>query len=110
MASECKAGVISFNCEFLTKDLVDPDKWHHTKLYLNNNGKVDMDIDGKAYFQDSVESDTFSGQETTSYSLTSADGERGEVRVVRTNSSASLNFDAYHLGGKRYVMGGAKLM
>ena len=65
ITSECKKGDVSFNCEFLTGDLTGTGKWHHTKLYLHNNGRVDMIIDGKAYYQSDISSNTFAGQETT---------------------------------------------
>lgn len=109
MAFECQNGEVSFNCEFLTGDLTGTGKWHHTKLYLHTNGKVDMVIDEKAYYQRDVSSDTFAGQETTTYAMKGINGGRGEVNIVRSNERKSLNFEAYNSDDKRFVMGGVKL-
>ncbi|HBR1419773.1 hypothetical protein ABK660_06325 [Klebsiella pneumoniae] len=109
MASECKKGDVSFNCEFLTGDLTGNGKWHHTKLYLYNGGRVDMVVDGKAYYQSDIRSNNFAGQETTSFTMKGVDGDHGEVNIVRSNEGKSLNFEAYDKGGKRFVMGGIKL-
>lgn len=109
MTSECKKGDVSFNCEFLTGDLTGTGKWHHTKLYLHNSGSVDMIIDGKAYYQSDISSNTFAGQETTSFTMKGAGGENGEVNIVRSNEGKSLNFEAYNKDDKRFVMGGVRL-
>lgn len=109
ITSECKKGDVSFNCEFLTGDLTGTGKWHHTKLYLHNNGKVDMIIDGKAYYQSDISSNTFAGQETTTFTMKGVGGDNGEVNIVRSNEGKSLNFEAYNKDDKRFVMGGVKL-
>ncbi len=109
MTFECKKGEVSFNCEFLTGDLTGTGKWHHTKLYLHTSGKVDMVIDGRTYYQSDVSSDTFAGQETTTFVMKGIDGGRGEVNIVRSNEGKSLNFEAYGSDDKRFVMGGLKL-
>lgn len=109
ITSECKKGDVSFNCEFLTGDLTGTGKWHHTKLYLHNNGRVDMIIDGKAYYQSDISSNTFAGQETTTFTMKGVGGDNGEVNIVRSNEGKSLNFEAYNKDDKRFVMGGVKL-
>lgn len=109
ITSECKKGDVSFNCEFLTGDLTGTGKWHHTKLYLLNNGMVDMIIDGKAYYQSDISSNTFAGQETTTFTMKGVGGDNGEVNIVRSNEGKSLNFEAYNKDDKRFVMGGVKL-
>lgn len=109
MASECKKGDVSFNCEFLTGDLTGTGKWHHTKLYLHNSGKVDMIIDGNAYYQSDINSKTLSGEETTTFMMKGISGGRGEVNILSSNEGKSLNFEAYDVDDKRYVMGGVKL-
>ena len=109
MASECKKGDVSFNCEFLTGDLTGSGKWHHTKLYMHNSGRVDMIIDGNAYYQDDISNSSFAGQETTSFTMKGVSGDRGEVNLVRSNEGKSLNFEAYNKDDKRFVMGGVKL-
>ena len=109
MASECKKGDVSFNCEFLTGDLTGTGKWHHTKLYLLNSGRVDMIVDGNVYYQSDISNSSFAGQETTSFTMKGVSGDHGEVNLVRSNEGKSLNFEAYNADGKRYVMGGVKL-
>ena len=109
ITSECKKGDVSFNCEFLTGDLTGTGKWHHTKLYLHKNGMVDMIIDGKAYYQSDISSNTFAGQETTTFTMKGVGGDNGEVNIVRSNEGKSLNFEAYNKDDKRFVMGGVKL-
>lgn len=109
MASECKKGDVSFNCEFLTGDLTGTGKWHHTKLYLHNSGKVDMIIDGNAYYQSDINSKTLSGEETTTFMMKGVSGGRGEVNILSSNEGKSLNFEAYDVDDKRFVMGGVKL-
>lgn len=109
ITSECKKGDVSFNCEFLTGDLTGTGKWHHTKLYLHNNGMVYMIIDGKAYYQSDISSNTFAGQETTTFTMKGVGGDNGEVNIVRSNEGKSLNFEAYNKDDKRFVMGGVKL-
>lgn len=109
ITSECKKGDVSFNCEFLTGDLTGRGKWHHTELYLHNSGMVDMIIDGKAYYQSDISSNTFAGQETTTFTMKGVGGDNGEVNIVRSNEGKSLNFEAYNKDDKRFVMGGVKL-
>lgn len=109
MTSECKKGNVSFNCEFLTGDLTGSGKWHHTKLYLHNIGRVDMIIDGNAYYQSDISNSNFAGQETTSFTMKGVSGDHGEVNLVRSNEGKSLNFEAYNKDDKRFVMGGVKL-
>lgn len=109
MASECKKGDVSFNCEFLTGDLTGTGKWHHTKLYLHNSGKVDIIIDGNAYYQSDINSKTLSGEETTTFMMKGISGGRGEVNILSSNEGESLNFEAYDVDDKRFVMGGVKL-
>lgn len=109
MASECKKGDVSFNCEFLTGDLTGTGKWHHTKLYLHNSGRADMIIDGNAYYQSDISNNSYVGQETTSFTMEGVGGEHGKVNVVRSNEGKSLNFEAYNKDDKRFVMGGVKL-
>ena len=109
ITSECKKGDVSFNCEFLTGDLTGTGKWHHTKLYLHNNGMGDMIIDGKAYYQSDISSNTFAGQDTTTFTMNGVGGDNGEVNIVRSNEGKSLNFEAYNKDDKRFVMGGVKL-
>ena len=109
ITSECKKGDVYFNCEFLTGDLTGTGKWHHTKLYLHNNGMVDMIIDGKAYYQSDISSNTFAGQETTTFIMKGVGGDNGEVNIVRSNEGKSINFEAYNKDDKRFVMGGVKL-
>ncbi|WP_213225831.1 hypothetical protein [Klebsiella variicola] len=109
ITSECKKGDVSFNCEFLTGDLTGTGKWHHTKLYLHNSRMVDMIIDGKAYYQSDISSNTFAGQETTTFTMKGVGGDNGEVNIVRSNEGKSLNFEAYNKDDKRFVMGGVKL-
>lgn len=109
MASECKKGDVSFNCEFLTGDLTGTGKWHHTKLYLHNSGNVDMIIDGNAYYQSDINSKTLSGEETTTFMMKGVSGGRGEVNIQSSNEGKSLNFEAYDVDDKRFVMGGVKL-
>ncbi|HCI6737410.1 TPA: hypothetical protein NPP51_003427 [Klebsiella quasipneumoniae subsp. quasipneumoniae] len=106
-ASECKKGAVAFGCEFITAGIIDSTKWYHTEVYLNSNGKVDMTVDGKVYFQDDVARDIFAGKETASYSMKALDGSRGTVTVTISNAGVGLTFDAYSLDGKRFVMGGA---
>ncbi|HHB7892947.1 TPA: hypothetical protein ACN7BM_004306 [Klebsiella pneumoniae] len=109
ITSECKKGDVSFNCEFLTGDLTGTGKRHHTKLYLHNSGMVDMIIDGNAYYQSDISSNTFAGQETTTFTMKGVGGDNGEVNIVRSNEGKSLNFEAYNKDDKRFVMGGVKL-
>lgn len=110
MASECKKGDVSFDCEFLTGDLTGTGKWHHTKLNLYNSGKVDMVVDGKPYIQSDVSSSTLEGRETTTFIMRDAQGGRGAVNIVSSNESKSLNFEAYDHNDRRFVMGGVNLI
>ncbi|TCW07742.1 hypothetical protein EDF73_11272 [Raoultella sp. BIGb0138] len=109
MTSECKKGDVSFNCEFLSGDLTGTGKWHHTKLYLHNSGRVDMIVDGNVYYQSDISNSSFAGQETTSFTMKGVSGDHGEVNLVRSNEGKSLNFEAYNKSDKRFVMGGVKL-
>lgn len=44
-----------------------------------------MIIDGKAYYQSDISSNTFAGQETTTFTMKGVGGDNGEVNIVRSN-------------------------
>lgn len=110
MTSQCKKGEVSFNCEFLSGDLIGTGKWHHTKLYLHNSGSIDMNVDGQSFYQSDITRSTFEGQETTTFVMKGLKGSNGKVNIVRSNEGKSLNFEVYNSDDKRFVMGGIKLI
>lgn len=109
ISSECKKSEGSFNCEFLTGDLTEPGKWHHTQLNLYQGGEADMAIDGNLYHLYAVESKTSAKQETTSFLMKGVESGRGEIKIVRSDEGKLLNFDAYDSDNKHYTKATVKL-
>jgi len=103
-AAECRKGEGSFSCEFITGDLNKSGKWHHTWLNLHK-GEAEMVIDGNRYKLDDVESNASARQETTSFFMKSAVGERGAIKVVSSDEGKFLSFEAYGSDNKPYTQG-----
>ena len=109
MTSECRKGEGLFSCEFITGDLTEPGKWHHTWLNLRKGRDAEMVIDGQRYKLDDVESKASAREETTSFFLKNAGGGRGEIKIVSSDEGKSLSFNAYRSDNKPYTQGRVKI-
>lgn len=109
MTSECRKEQGSFSCEFITGDLTETSKWHHTWLNLHKGGEAEMVIDGDPYNLDNVENNASARQEITSFFMKSAGGAKGEITIVKSHEGKSLRFDAYGSDNKPYTQGIVKI-
>ncbi|MCS3429756.1 hypothetical protein [Klebsiella sp. BIGb0407] len=109
MASECRKGEGSFNCEFITGDLTKPGKWHHTRLNLYKGREAEMVIDGNPYNVTDFANNATARQETTLFVMKSARGDRGEIKIVKSSEGKSLSFNAYSSDNIPYTKGLVKL-
>lgn len=107
--SECRKGEGSFNCEFITSDLTESGKWHHTRLNLRKGREASMVIDGDRYNLTEVESNATARQETTSFFMKSTKGKRGEIIIERSNEGNLLSFNAYDADNQPYTQGIVKI-
>ena len=109
VAAECRKGEGSFSCEFITGDLNKSGKWHHTWLNPHKGGEAEMVIDGNRYNMDDIQSNASASQETTSFLMKSAVGDRSAIKVVSSDEGKSLRFEAYGSDNKLYTQGIVKI-
>lgn len=107
--SECNKREASLDCEFLTPDLTNQGKWHHTKVVLYKGKEADMIIDGKAFNLATFDTTTSVSQETTIFSLKNIDGGRGDIKIVNSDEGKLLSFNAYSSDNKQFVASSVKL-
>lgn len=109
LASECKRGSVTYECEFLTGDLLGSGKWHHTKIYLHNDGAATMNIDGDSYSQRSVDRSFYDGDNIIKIMMAGVRGGTATLQIISSNEGKSLIFDAYDSEDKKFVMGGTEI-
>lgn len=109
ITSECNKREASLNCEFLTPDLTNQGKWHHTKVVLYKGKEADMVIDGKAFNLAAFDTNASVDQETTIFSLKNVDGGRGDIKIVNSDEGKLLSFNAYSSDNKHFVASSVKL-
>lgn len=109
IVSECNKRESSLDCEFLTPDLTDLGKWHHTKVVLYKGREADMVIDGKAFNLAAFDTNASAEQETTTFSMQNVDGGRGEIKIVSSDNGKLLSFNLYSSDDKHFVASSVKL-
>lgn len=107
--SECNKRESSLDCEFLTPDLTDQGKWHHTKVVLYKGREADMVIDGKAFNLAAFDTNASAEQETTTFSMKNVDGGRGDIKIVSSDNGKLLSFNLYSSDDKHFVASSVKL-
>lgn len=109
LSYECKKGAVTYDCEFLTGDLLGSGKWHHTKIYLHSENTANMNIDGISYYQKSIHRSTFDGDNNTTIQLAEPKGGKATLEIVKSNNGDSINFSAYDAEDKKFAMGGTRI-
>lgn len=109
LTSECNKREASLDCEFLTPDLTNLGKWHHTKVVLYKGRAADMIIDGKALNLTAFDTNASAEQETTTFSMKNVDGGRGEIKIVSSDSGKLMSFNFYGSDDKHFVTSSVKL-
>ncbi|MCS3429762.1 hypothetical protein [Klebsiella sp. BIGb0407] len=107
--SECNKREASLNCEFLTPDLTNQGKWHHTKVVLYKGKEANMVIDGKEFNVTTFDTNASAEHETTTFSMRNTDGGRGDIKIVSSDEGKLLSFNAYGVDDKSIVASSVKL-
>lgn len=108
--SECKSGSESLNCEFLGGDLLGSGKWHHSKLFIHNNGKIDLVIDGNPYYQVDSSNSTYAGNRYTNFEMKGLrDEATATITITNSNDGKSLSFEGMNSEGAKFVIGNISL-
>ncbi|WP_299999815.1 hypothetical protein [uncultured Cedecea sp.] len=109
ITSECNKREFALNCEFLTPDLTNQGRWHHTKLVLYKGREAEMVIDGKAFNLANADTSASAEQEATIFSMNNVDGGRGVIKIVRSDEGKLLSFNVYNYDNKKFAASSIKL-
>lgn len=104
VTSECSKGGVSLTCEFLSGDLPGSGKWHHAKVFISNQGQVDINVDDERFYQTDSDGGFYQGEQVGRFKFKGLQNSLAEVTVRSSNSESKINLAVWDSAGKKIMM------
>ncbi|MCS3602752.1 hypothetical protein M2371_001961 [Buttiauxella sp. BIGb0471] len=104
LTSECTKGEVSLDCEFLSGDLLGSGKWHHAKVFISKQGKVDVTIDNERFYQIEASSGFYQGENVGKFRFKGLNNSIAEVTIRNSNSESKISLDAWNTDSKKFMI------
>lgn len=101
--TQCEKGSVSLKCEFLSEDLIQSGKWHHSIVYISNSGDVDVTVDNMSYYKTNANSRFYDGNKNAYFSFKGLNNGKAGVNIINSNNESRITLNVWDSKGDKYI-------